>query len=910
MFLAACQPTVEERIENAEAYLAREEYRAAAIELRNVLQAQPDLVSARLMLAEASAALDDFATAEAQYRRALELGESDVATWVGYGRSLLALGRAQEALETVVPNLESASGDAAAAIVQGNVYAALGNADAAMPQYRRALDLDTDNAEALVGLGAAAVFSGDLDLATASFDRAVEAHSGSPMVYRARGDYLLARQDSVAAVADYEQATTLATAATPSSERYRARYGLVAARIDAGQFEAASEALEELSRLAPNTPVLQFLRGQIAFGQSDYDLAETEMLNYLSVVPEDPRAQAILGAISFSNNNLLQAEQYLSTAVRASVGGDRARMLLAETQMRLDKSDAAIANLEQANGTGQSGAVILQMLGRASLNEGDADTAIDYFERSAALSGDSDSVNLVLAASYFRAGRFAEVIETLSPMPLGVAENYQREVLLISAYIQQEQPDMAVALARDLVRERPEDPDAHALVGVLYLNTGDSERGMRHLGRALELDPQSTSALYSLGLTAAAEGRFPAAVGHIEQVLDQEPAHLPALVQFVTMVERSGELERADERVAAALEAAPSAIAIRKLAARINLLQGRIPDALAEIERGIADFPNDAGFTYLKGVAEIQSGDLAQGLSDLEQAAEAQPDNASFQYELARARLANREFARALAAARAYRTLRPADVRGLAVEVDAQLRVGAPERARAAIDAFATAYPDQDFVTMLYGDVELASGNGASALDYYSRHAEQNWDRAVVLRLVAVQAETNPQQALQVLERWLGDQPEDAEMRRVYGQLLETSGNTGGAVAQYERLAEDGVIDAVGLNNLAWQYMLQGREEAVELAERAHALQPDNGSIADTLGWILFQNGETERAIPFLRRATELTPDNPEIRYHLAAALSDAGQRDEARAIVEQLIESDARFPSRPEAERLANGLQ
>ena len=60
----ACQPTVEEHFARAEKYMAEADYRSAIIELRNVLQANPDHINARLLRAEASYQLADFATAE------------------------------------------------------------------------------------------------------------------------------------------------------------------------------------------------------------------------------------------------------------------------------------------------------------------------------------------------------------------------------------------------------------------------------------------------------------------------------------------------------------------------------------------------------------------------------------------------------------------------------------------------------------------------------------------------------------------------------------------------------------------------------------------------------------------------------------------------------------------------------
>ena len=139
--------------------------------------------------------------------------------------------------------------------------------------------------------------------------------------------------------------------------------------------------------------------------------------------------------------------------------------------------------------------------------------------------------------------------------------------------------------------------------------------------------------------------------------------------------------------------------------------------------------------------------------------------------------------------------------------------------------------------------------------------------------------------------------------------MLEVDGKLDKAVTEYEYLYAAGKLNAVGLNNLAWRYSIQGRREAIDLATEAHELAPENGSITDTLGWILFDNGEPARAVQLLRLASSQSPDNPEIRFHLASALAEVGERNEARRVLDSLIQSRVDFPSRATAIQLAERL-
>ncbi len=97
---------------------------------------------------------------------------------------------------------------------------------------------------------------------------------------------------------------------------------------------------------------------------------------------------------------------------------------------------------------------------------------------------------------------------------------------------------------------------------------------------------------------------------------------------------------------------------------------------------------------------------------------------------------------------------------------------------------------------------------------------------------------------------------------------------------------------------------------AVKTAELALAKAPGNAVATDTLGWILFHNGLTDRALQYLRDARLRQPDNPEIRYHLAAVLAQTGRKNEAIDELEFALKSAARFEGSGDAEKLLRSLK
>jgi len=116
--------------------------------------------------------------------------------------------------------------------------------------------------------------------------------------------------------------------------------------------------------------------------------------------------------------------------------------------------------------------------------------------------------------------------------------------------------------------------------------------------------------------------------------------------------------------------------------------------------------------------------------------------------------------------------------------------------------------------------------------------------------------------------------------------------------------------NVVVLNNLAFLYQAEGDDRALEYAERAHARAPDNPAVADTLGWVLVNQGEVERALPLLETARRALPESPEVRYHYATALARADRADEAREELTSLLNEVDDFPQRADAEALLQTLR
>ncbi len=99
--------------------------------------------------------------------------------------------------------------------------------------------------------------------------------------------------------------------------------------------------------------------------------------------------------------------------------------------------------------------------------------------------------------------------------------------------------------------------------------------------------------------------------------------------------------------------------------------------------------------------------------------------------------------------------------------------------------------------------------------------------------------------------------------------------------------------NAMALNALG--YTLADRterlEEARQLIEQAHQLEPNDAAITDSLGWVYYRLGDLVSAERLLREAYSAYPD-AEVAAHLGEVLWQMGKHKEARRIWNQALES------------------
>ncbi|MBF0525208.1 MAG: tetratricopeptide repeat protein, partial [Deltaproteobacteria bacterium] len=95
------------------------------------------------------------------------------------------------------------------------------------------------------------------------------------------------------------------------------------------------------------------------------------------------------------------------------------------------------------------------------------------------------------------------------------------------------------------------------------------------------------------------------------------------------------------------------------------------------------------------------------------------------------------------------------------------------------------------------------------------------------------------------------------------------------------------------LNYIGYTYAEQGikLDEAEQLIKKAASLDPDNGYITDSLGWVYYQKGDLDKAQTQLERAYQLVNDDPTITEHLGDIYLKKGLHKKALEMYKKAVE-------------------
>lgn len=191
------------------------------------------------------------------------------------------------------------------------------------------------------------------------------------------------------------------------------------------------------------------------------------------------------------------------------------------------------------------------------------------------------------------------------------------------------------------------------------------------------------------------------------------------------------------------------------------------------------------------------------------------------------------------------------------------------------------------------GDIPAARAQLSMLRDQQPEDAARLWRAEAEILQKAGQADA----AMDLLDAAIADtQALDLYYQRAL--LHDTRGDLESARADLQFIIDRDADNAAALNALGYMLADDNRELALarQLIERALALRPDDPAIRDSLGWVLYRQGELAAAEEALQAAYAVYPD-PEVAAHLGEVLWHRGRLAEARQVLSEAIRATPSHP-------------
>ena len=906
--LGACSGSSDaELLASARGYLAKRENAAAIIELRNLLQQNPEQREGRFLLGKALLETGDVAGAEVQLQRALDAGQPDNEVLPLLASAMVALKKSTLLVQQY--GSVELKDDRAAAEFQTQLAIAhmsnnaMGKAEAAVAGALQRAPAYAPAALLQAQLKAA---RGDLADAQTLVEELLKRAPDNAAAWALKGD-LLARSngaDGAPALAAYRKALDLQPALVPA---HVAIMSLLVAKRD---FDAVAKHWEEMKKVLPQHPETQYFEGVLAFSKGDAKRVREITALLLRSPQPDSRVLLLAGQAELQLNAITQAEALLGKAVLVAPKSAPPRHMLAEVYLRTGQAEKALGLLKPVLEGPAPDADLLVLLGRAQLMTGDAMSAEASFNRAAKLRPNDKRLLTSAALSRLGKGQGAAALSELETVAASDAGT-TADLALISERLRRREFDAALKAVNALAAKQPKMALPDFLRARIALQRGDPTAARRGFEAALVKDPAFFQAVASLATLDIADGKPDVARGRFEAVLQRDPANVNAHLALAQMAARGGaSKENVAKLIEGAINANPAAPGPRAALIDHYMAAGDAALALSAAQVAVAAAPDDPDLLDRLGRVQQAAGNMNQAIPIFSQVVALQPTSALPLLRLADAHMANKN---ADAAAASVRRAMLADPRSLPAQragIALALREKQPAQALTIARTVQTQRPDDALGFLLEGEIELMRHNHELAIAAMRKGLSRPNAAEVAprLHLALLDAKQNAE-ADRMATSWVKAHPDDIGFALHLSDLASTQGNPGLAESRYRDVLKRQPDNVLALNNLAYLLVKQKKPGAVALAEQAVKLAPDRPLFMDTLALGYAQDNQLPKALELQKRVVAREPGIPDYRLTLAKLQIQAGDTVAARAELAKLVALGKEFSSQEEVASLLKTL-
>jgi tetratricopeptide (TPR) repeat protein len=575
------------------------------------------------------------------------------------------------------------------------------------------------------------------------------------------------------------------------------------------------------------------------------------------------------------------------------------------------------------------------------------DAAVSEYKLAIAVDPDSLFLRVELAELYSRIGRVNEGIQEAEAV-LKVDPDYPDAHRVLSRIyyhlLETTQGDhaadkqnlaKAIEHLEALVRVAPSDTDSLLLLGRLYRANNQPAKAEEVYRKVVQTDPDSRVGLANLAEIYIQQSAFDQAIEALSKIPEGDmDSQLLGMLGYA--YSQSQQYDKAIDTYEKALSQDPKNTNLERFYAEALLSAGKNAAARVELQRIIANEPDD-GASY-KGLAMLdrEEGRFDDARKELEEARSKSPDDLEIPFQQAQleSTLGNDAKAVEILQGLVKQSERPggqytvpeANNRALflerlglvyrdqqkfsqAMDIFKQIQALGPlqgpraemliietlrmehqsDKAMAEADMAVKAYPKEQDLAIMHATLLGERGHvdeAVTQLRAFLTHRPMDRNIYISIAQVYLQAKRfdDAEQAIQkALD--LSPNPEDQGVALfVQASIYERQKKYDQAEQTFKKVLTLDPQNASASNYLG--YMLADRgirlEESLKYIQKALELDPNNGAYLDSLGWAYFKMGKYDLAAPPLEKAASRIQDDPTIHQHLGNVYLRLGKKSMA----------------------------